>query len=56
MDEALLSIRPAGHRQLVKSSLLLNIMVCLDQIVHAYWFQHYPATGMQNGDETAGVI
>ena len=36
MDEALLSIRPAGHRQLVKSSLLLNIMVFLDQIMHAY--------------------
>ena len=56
MDEALLSIRPAGPRQLVKSSLILNIMVCLDEIMHAYCFQHYPATGMQNGDEAAGVI
>ena len=31
-------------------------MVYLDHIVHTYLFKHYPATGMQIGDEAVGRI
>ena len=54
MDEALLSICPAGGGQLLK--MLLNLMVYLDPIWHTYLFQHFAATGMQNGDEASASI
>ena len=44
MDGGLLSIISAG-------SLLLKLMVHLDQILYTYLFLHCPDTGMQNGDE-----
>ena len=31
-------------------------MVYLDQILHTYLFYHCPATGMQNSNESAGII
>ena len=31
-------------------------MIYLDQILHAYLFQHCPAIGMQNGDEASPSI
>ena len=51
MDEALLSISPAGHGQLVKIHITLEPHSIFDHILHTYIFQHCPATGMQNGDK-----
>ena len=59
MAEALLSISLASRGQLVKMSITLephNKLLCLGQILHTGLFLHCPATGMQNGDGSAGII
>ena len=56
MDEALLSISPASHGQLVKMLISLELHGIFGSNCIRFFFKHCPAIGIHNCDETAGKI